>query len=121
MSVIISMMRVPEGINSLTEFPPDFDPEPLGSYADVMTFIRTLFPDADYSDPTWISVHSDRLSEIIMDVKDPVYGLGIRNPAFDLIQEVFDSVGWRGINPSNGQIIPPFIPPEYYGFPVAES
>ncbi len=29
--------------------------------------------------------------------------------------------GWRGIDPSSGQVIPPFIPPEYYGFPPQGS
>jgi hypothetical protein len=101
MSVIISMMRVPEGINSLDDIPPDFVREPLGSYAEVMAFIRSIFPDADYSDPTWISVSSDQLSEIIMgEVEDPVYGLGFRNPSWELIQEVFKAVGWRGFDPS---------------------
>jgi hypothetical protein len=121
MSVIISMMRVPEGIVSLADFPPNFVQEPLGSHADVMALIRALFPDADYSDPTWIGVYSDRLSEVIMGVEDPVYGLGFRNPSFELIQEVFSAVGWRGIDPSNGRITLPFIPPEYYGFRASGS
>lgn len=117
MSIIISMMRVPEGVNSVVNWPQDFLGEPLGSYADVMVFIRSLFPNADYSDPTWIDGRSDRLSEIIMTVEDPVYSVGFRNPSWDLIQEVFDKVGWRGIDPSDGKIVPPFSPAAHYGLP----
>jgi len=86
-----------------------------------MSILRSLFPDADYSDPTWIGVRSDELSEISMEVEDPVYALGFRNPSFQLIQKVFEKYGWRGIDPSSGQVIPPFIPPEYYGFPPQGS
>jgi hypothetical protein len=121
MSWIVSMMRMPAGINALAELTPDFETEPLGSYSDVMAVLKSLFPDANYSDPTWIGVYSDQFSEIIFGIEDPVYSIGFRNPSLLLIQEVFEKYGWRGIDPSNGRIIPPFIPPEYYRFPATGS
>ena len=81
-----------------------------------MSFIRSLFPNADYSDPTWISVNTCAVSEVLVADKDPVWYIGFRNPSWELIQDIYSAKGWRGLDPSNGQIIPPFIPPEYYGF-----
>lgn len=121
MSLIVSMLRVPEGINKMTEIPDDFVREPLGAYDEVLAVIKSLFPEADYSDPTWIIVHTEELSEIIFPVEDPVYSFGFRNPSFQLIQRIYETTGWRGLNPSDGRFIPPFIPPERYGFSSTNS
>jgi hypothetical protein len=40
--------------------------------------------------------------------EEPVLSVGFRNPSLEFLQEVFDTVGWRGVNPSDGQIMPPF-------------
>jgi len=108
MSWLVSMMRFPEGIYSIGELPRDFVHEPLGTHAEVVTFIHSLFPTADYSCPDWISCDSERVSEISIPNEDPVLSVGFRNPSLELLQTVFDAVGWRGIDPSDGQIIPPF-------------
>ncbi len=121
MSAIILIMRVPGEINSTADFSTDFVQEPLGSYVEVLCYLRTLFPDADYADPAWIFVDSNRLSEIIMGVLDPVYGLGFRNPSGELLQEVYATMGWRGVDPTNGRVIPPFNPIEDDGFPPDEN
>lgn len=121
MSATILIMRVPLEINSTSDFSTDFVQEPLGSYVEVQYFLRTLFPDADYTNPAWIFVDSNRLSEIIMGVLDPVYGLGFRNPSWDLLQEVYETMGWRGIDPTNGQVVPPFNSTEHYGDLLAET
>lgn len=119
MSLIVSMFRVPDGINEMIELPDNFIREPLGAYDEVMDTIKSLFPDADYSDPTWIHVNTEELSEIVFPQEDPVYSFGFRNPSFQLIKRIYETTGWRGLDPSNGRFIPPFIPPEDYGFPPA--
>lgn len=121
MSVSISLFRIPDGINSISEIPNDFVMEPLGSRDEVMAVIRALFPNADYSDPQYVYVRSDELTEIFFPIEDPVVSLGFRNPSFQLIQRVYETTGWRGLDPSDGCILPPFIPPERYGFFPSET
>ncbi len=116
MSLIVSMFRVPDGINKMIELPDDFVREPLGVYDEVMDMIKSLFPDADYSDPTCIKVNTEELSEIVFPQEDPVHRFGFINPSFQLIKRICETTGWRGLDPSNGRFIPPFIPPEDYGF-----
>jgi hypothetical protein len=43
MSWLVLMIRVPESIRSVAELPRDFVPEPLGTRAEVIAFIRSLF------------------------------------------------------------------------------
>ena len=108
MSLIITMMRIPEGINTVMDYPTNHEPEPLGTRAEVISIIKELFPDADASDPTWIIVPSYSSTEIILGNDDPVYSIGLRSASREMIQHIYQRTGWRGLHPSTGQIVPPF-------------
>jgi len=44
---------MPLDVKSVSDIPHDFRPNPLGSRAEVITRIREIFPQADFSDPSW--------------------------------------------------------------------
>lgn len=108
MSTTITMMQIPEGADSTAELPNHFELVPLGTHAEVMAILKKLFPDAIDSDPTWILVPSYDYTEIIVGKEDPLYDIGLRNPTVEMILFIYEQTGWRGIDPSNGRIVPPF-------------
>ncbi|GAB4010896.1 hypothetical protein [Nocardioides ultimimeridianus] len=52
MSWDISVMDLPSDVASVADMPDDFEPQPLGSRADLITAIREVAPSADFSDPS---------------------------------------------------------------------
>lgn len=65
--------RLPHDVRSVTDLPSDFRPEPLGERDALIDSIRTVAPDADFSDPHLGHLDGDAFSmEIFLGESDPV-------------------------------------------------
>jgi hypothetical protein len=53
MSWDVFVFNFPPEIKSISEIPRDWSPPPLGKRADIVAKICALFPQADFSDPSW--------------------------------------------------------------------
>jgi hypothetical protein len=53
MSWDIIVMNLPPGLKSIKDLPNDFVPATLGKRSDIIAKISALFPESDFSDPTW--------------------------------------------------------------------
>jgi hypothetical protein len=53
MSWDIIVMNLPPGLKSVKDLPRDFVPAPLGKRSDIIAKISAIFPESDFSDPTW--------------------------------------------------------------------
>lgn len=110
MSYIVSLFKLPKDISSVDELPTDFDVEPLGSKAAILALLGDLFPDADFSDPTWVVLDKTGFSiEFIVGEKDPVDSLGLRihgDESWIAVARVLcERNGWRAYDTSSGNLI----------------
>lgn len=53
MSWDVSVMDLPPGIKSIDDIPKDFRGAPIGKRADIIAKISALYPEANFSDPSW--------------------------------------------------------------------
>ena len=53
MSWDIFVMNLPPGIKSIDEIPKDWRPPPLGPRSQIIAKITRLYPQSDFSDPSW--------------------------------------------------------------------
>jgi hypothetical protein len=53
MSWDIIAMNLPTGIKSISELPKNFVAPPLGRRSDIIAKISAIFPESDFSDPSW--------------------------------------------------------------------
>jgi len=53
MSWDVFVLNLPPGIRSLDDIPKDFEPPLLGTRAEIIAKITAVYPQADFSDPSW--------------------------------------------------------------------
>jgi hypothetical protein len=53
MSWDIIVMNLPPGLKSIKDLPSNFVPATLGKRSDIIAKISAIFPESDFSDPTW--------------------------------------------------------------------
>lgn len=53
MSWDVFVMNLPPGIKSIDEIPKDFHPRPLGPRSQIIATIAALYPQCNFSDPSW--------------------------------------------------------------------
>lgn len=53
MSYDIFVQDIPSGVASVTEIAENFKPQLIGSRSHVISTVLKLFPNADFSDPSW--------------------------------------------------------------------
>jgi hypothetical protein len=53
MSWDIIVLDLPPGITSINQIPKNFKPRPLGLRSDFISRISTIFPETNFSDPSW--------------------------------------------------------------------
>jgi hypothetical protein len=110
MSYILSLFKLPAHITSINELSQDAEVEPLGSKAAILALLADLFPDADFSDPTWVILNREEFAiEFIVGHEDPVASLGLRihgaDRALAVAQLLCEQMGWRAFDPSFGELI----------------
>ena len=62
MSWDVSARNMPEGAESVEDIPDDFEPEPFGTRAEVVELLGEAFPEADTSDPAWVTLRREGVS-----------------------------------------------------------
>lgn len=77
-----------------------------------MTLLKTWFPDADFSDPTWISITPySEITEVLLSGNDlsaeasPIMWLGFRNPSGRILRDVCAKMKWVALDSSDGQLM----------------
>jgi hypothetical protein len=68
MSWDVFVLNLPPGITDTSQIPPGYRPPPLGKRAEIIARISALYPQADFSDPSWGTL---RLPEVSIE-----FGLG---------------------------------------------
>ena len=110
MSWLAVLAKLPDTFVSISDIPNDFVPEPLGSQAAVLTLLAEVFPDANFADPTGVTVDRPNYAiEFIVGSKEPVESLGFRPHGDDTVIEALQLLcartGWRAIDTSSGDFI----------------
>jgi hypothetical protein len=109
MSHLIAVFALPAHITSVEKLPDDFQ-SILGSRAAVLGLLADLFPDADFSDPTWVTLErEDFVIEFIVGTGDPVESVGLRihgaDSVMDAVHLLCQRTGWRAYDASLGALI----------------
>ena len=103
MSWDITIQDIPQGIQAIDEIPDDFQPKPLGPRRDLITRIHQIFPDADFSDPSWGLLDRPRFSiEFSMGTAEicDSFALHVRGggDAVARVAQLLNHLGLRGID-----------------------
>jgi hypothetical protein len=106
MSWDIIVMDLPPGLKSVDELPKDFKPPPLGKRSDLIKKISAIFPDIDFSDPSWGTLKVDGCHiEFSMGKDDEVkdFGLHVRggDECPNVVARLLDGLGMRAIDTSS--------------------
>jgi hypothetical protein len=99
----ITIFKAPSSFASVAEIPDQYQPESLGSRAEVIDQIQKVFPTADFSDPEWGSYEEDAfVLEFIMGSNKLCSTFGIRahgQPvAIAAINHLLQNLGLRGVD-----------------------
>lgn len=108
MSWDVSIMNFPPVAN-VADLPHDWQGEPLGTRAEVITTILEAVPIADFSDPAWGRIDGGTFSiEVNIAADDLVTGftLHVRGgaQAIAVIATLVKRGGWRALDISTGEI-----------------
>lgn len=106
MSWDIFVQQLPDAATSVDDIPDDFVPGPLGPRDEVITGIHDVFPNVDFSEPTWGQVEEDGFSiEIDIDSRDPVtsFALHVRGDAAGApaVAALLERLGCRALDPQS--------------------
>jgi hypothetical protein len=109
MSWDVLLMHVPSNVDSIHELPENFSSE-LGPRQEIVDILTRVFPNLDFSDPTWghlrgrgfsieFSIGEDTVIETIM--------LHVRgnDDAINSIQLLCEETGWRAFDTTIGEFI----------------
>ena len=89
---------------AVEDIPDDFQPQPLGSRAEVVERLKSAFPEADFSDPSWgILDGADWSIEFNVGDGDPcdsvmLHVRGSGTEALAAVQRAIDALGGRGLD-----------------------
>ena len=109
MSWDIFIQDLPPDARSVKDIPDEFHPRPLGRREDVVGRIRSVFPDADFSDPTWGRLQKDGYSvDISVGDGDDVTGVTLHvrgsDEAVGAVISLIDAIGGRGVDSWTGEL-----------------
>ncbi len=121
MSWIVSLVKLNRDVQHLEEVE-EADVIPLGTKAEILSLLRKWFPDADFHSVDWISFHGrDEVTEIIIsganELADDemISSIGFRNPSYRLLRDVCRKMGWKAIDPSDGEFLDfAAVPPDHF-------
>lgn len=108
MSWDVFIQHMPASALRFADIPEDYTPLPLGTAAEVLAAIRATFPQADASDPTWVTVKTPAYSiDLGVGTEDPVstVALHIRgdDSVVEKVAELIDRLGARAIDSWTGE------------------
>jgi hypothetical protein len=107
MSWDVFIQHMPASALRFADIPEDYTPLPLGTVAEVVAVIQAVFPDADASDPTWVTVETPAYSiECGLGTDDPVSTIALHirgdDSVVEKVAELIDRLGARAIDSWTG-------------------
>jgi hypothetical protein len=108
MSWDVFIQHLPASALCMADIPDDFEPLPLGRRHEVVSTILSIFPDADATDPTWLTLRTPGYSVSFgTGTEDLVTGLTLHvrgdESVVALIAQLIDRLGARGIDSFTGE------------------
>lgn len=108
MSWDVFIQHLPASALCMADIPDDFEPLPLGGRHEVVSTILSIFPDADATDPTWLTLRTpDYTVSFGTGTEDVVTGLTLHvrgdESVIAPIAQLIDRLGARGIDSFTGE------------------
>ncbi|SME88103.1 hypothetical protein [Streptomyces sp. Amel2xC10] len=113
MSWDVLLLRLPDGVSSMREFPADRASAPLGRQSDVLGTVKQAVPEVDLSDPMWGELSGPTWSiELNIGSEDPVDSimLHVRGSGDDVLRPVFrlaEALQCKVLDLAEGDLIAP--------------
>ncbi|MFL6247107.1 MAG: hypothetical protein ACJ74H_13835 [Thermoanaerobaculia bacterium] len=112
MSWDVFIQHLPASALCMADIPDDFEPLPLGRRHEVVSTILSIFPDADATDPTWLTLQTSAYTiSFGTGTEDLVTGLTLHvrgdESAIPPIVELIDRLGARAIDSFTGEFFDP--------------
>ncbi|HSP17510.1 MAG TPA: hypothetical protein VLV78_22385 [Thermoanaerobaculia bacterium] len=114
MSWDIFIQQFPDGARTVSEIPDTFTAGPIGRRSDLIAKIRSVLPDADFTDPAWgVLDGHDYTIEFGLGDEDPLYGITLHVRGSDAVlpsvTKVIDALGLRAIDSWTGEFFDPGV------------
>jgi ArsR family metal-binding transcriptional regulator len=108
MSKTIVIMDAPDNAASIEQIG-DENPYFLGAFGEVITLLRQAFPEADFSDPTDITVNTN-MGKISIEIAKhtPVQNFMLhldKAEAVELVQRLCEKTKWRALDTDTGLFV----------------
>lgn len=112
MSWDVFIQHLPASALCMADIPDDFEPLPLGRRHEVVKAILSVFPDADATDPTWLTLQTTGYTiSFGTGTEDLVTSLTLHvrgdESVIAPITELIDRLGARGIDSFTGEFFDP--------------
>jgi hypothetical protein len=109
MSWDVFVQDLPPDVRSIKDVPDEYQPRPLGRRDEVIGRIRTVFPDVDFSDPSWGHLRQEGFAvDISMEEGDPVTGVTLHvrgsDDAVGAVVDLIAAIGGRGVDSWTGEL-----------------
>ncbi|MGZ8867571.1 MAG: hypothetical protein ACXW2P_04440 [Thermoanaerobaculia bacterium] len=109
MSWDVFIQDLPPDARSVKDIPDEFHPRSLGRRDDVVSRIRSAFPDADFSDPTWGRLQKEGYwVDISVGDNEDVTGVTLHvrgaDEAVGAVVSLIDAIGGRGVDSWTGEL-----------------
>ena len=112
MSWDIFIQHFPDGAQRVADVPDTFSPAPIGKRADVIAKIRSVIPQADFSDPSWGKLAGDDYSlEFGLSDDEVVHSITLHARGSDAvlphINTILKALNLRAIDSWTGEFFDP--------------
>jgi hypothetical protein len=109
MSWDVFIQDLPPDARSVKDIPDEFHAQSLGRRDDVVGRIRSVFPDADFSDPAWGRLQKEGYSvDISVGDNEDVTGVTLHvrgsDEAVGAVISLIDAIGGRGVDSWTGEL-----------------
>ncbi len=108
MSWDVFIQHLPASALCMADIPDDFEPLPLGRRQEVVNVILSIFPDADATDPTWLTLQKPGYTiSFGTGTEELVTGLTLHvrgdESVIAPIAQLIERLGARGIDSFTGE------------------
>jgi hypothetical protein len=112
MSWDLFIQHLPASAITVDDVPDDFSPLPLGSRAEVVSAIVTVFPEADTSDPSWVTFETPMYSIVFATTaEEPVTAMTLHvrgdESVVPGIAALVEKLGARAVDSWTGEFFDP--------------
>ena len=108
MSWDVFIQDLPPEAHRVSDVPDEFHARPLGPRDEVISRIRSKYPDADYSDKAWVKLQRHGyMIDIGIGDDDPVTGVTLHvrgsDDAVGAVVKLIDAIGGRALDSWTGE------------------